>query len=369
MVIKILKTALNFLSLTANIIIALLFIFAAYSDMVSPEKSMILSYMGLLFPIFGFLNFLFLFYWIFLSRWKYLLVGLFTILICWGPIKSYIPIHSRTEVVPTENTIKVLTYNVMGFAYKNHTKEAPNQIIKYIAESDADIVCLQEYLVSNSEQHLSESKIRAALKMYPYSNTFFVNKNAKYKSGIAVYSKYPIVGSRKVKYDSENNGSTVHEVRVNDKKILLINNHLESFKLTTEDKSNYSDFITNPGAESFDGLKGAFQQKLGPAFLIRAKQARAIKEEIDNADDGAYVLVCGDFNDTPISYAHRTILGDLLDAFAESGRGFGSTYNQNFFWFRIDKIFHSPNMKSFNCTVDKVGYSDHYPVWCYLQMS
>ena len=27
-----------------------------------------------------------------------------------------------------------------------------------------------------------------------------------------------------------------------------------------------------------------------------------------------------------------------MDAFAESGRGMGITYNQNFFWFRIDNI-------------------------------
>ena len=55
------------------------------------------------------------------------------------------------------------------------------------------------------------------------------------------------------------------------------------------------------------------------AFRIRAKQAEAVSEEIKNAK-GDYVLVCGDFNDTPISYAHRTIQGDLTDAFAESGR-------------------------------------------------
>ena len=116
-----------------------------------------------------------------------------------------------------------------------------------------------------------------------------------------------------------------------------------------------------------DDLKGAFEQKLGPAFRIRAKQAEAVSEEIKNAK-GDYVLVCGDFNDTPISYAHRTIQGDLTDAFAESGRGMGITYNQNFFWFRIDNILHSPNMTSMNCSVDKVAYSDHYPLWCYLKL-
>ena len=55
-------------------------------------------------------------------------------------------------------------------------------------------------------------------------------------------------------------------------------------------------------------------------------------------------------------------------AYAASGRGVGVTYNENFFWFRIDNILHSANMKPINCTVDKVRYSDHYPLWCYLQL-
>jgi endonuclease/exonuclease/phosphatase (EEP) superfamily protein YafD len=147
----------------------------------------------------------------------------------------------------------------------------------------------------------------------------------------------------------------------------LINNHLESFKLTSKDKVRYLDFIKGAGPETFGGLRATIQQKLGPAFLIRAGQARAVAEEIKQSR-GDYLLVCGDFNDTPVSYAHRVVQGDLLDAFAESGCGPGITYNLNYFWFRIDHILYSSNMEAFQCTVDPVRYSDHYPVWCYLRL-
>ena len=90
-------------------------------------------------------------------------------------------------------------------------------------------------------------------------------------------------------------------------------------------------------------------------------------QEIKDSKD-EYVLVCGDFNDTPISYAHHTVQGKLIDSFSESGRGMGITYNRNFFYFRIDNILHSSNMKSYNCTIDKLRYSDHYPLWCYLEL-
>lgn len=261
----------------------------------------------------------------------------------------------------------MLTYNVMAFGYKNHTKDSPNKILDYIANSDADIVCMQEFAVSRSNSNLTTNKIYRALRMYPYRSVFYKNSTKTQRYGIAVFSKYPISNSRLIKYDSDFNGSSVHEIEVKGKRLTLINNHLESFKLTMEDRSRYSSLIKSFSSDGLDELKGAFERKLGPAFRIRAKQAESVAAEV-NGSKNDYVIVCGDFNDTPISYAHRTIQGGLKDAFAESGRGIGVTYNQNFFWFRIDHILHSPNIKAYNCTIDKVSYSDHYPVWCYISL-
>lgn len=68
-----------------------------------------------------------------------------------GPVTRYFPFHDRVDDIPKENVLKVLTYNVMGFGYKGHTEDAPNPIIRYIANSGADIVCLQEYAVGTSK--------------------------------------------------------------------------------------------------------------------------------------------------------------------------------------------------------------------------
>jgi endonuclease/exonuclease/phosphatase family metal-dependent hydrolase len=362
---KIAKHVFQYFVVTANILAALLLVASAYSDRVPPETSMTFSYLGLIFPFICLLNLLFFIYWLFMRKGVFMLIGLVTLVLCWNPVSSYFPVHFQTPV-PEENVIKVLTYNVMSFAYTDHTKEKPNKIVQYIAESGADIVCMQEYLVfARGENRLTAKKLDKALSMYPYSS---VVKQKTLEYGVAVYSKYPIITSRKIKYPSKYNGSAIFSLDVNGKTLTLINNHLESFKLTMEDKGRYSDFVTGAGLETFDGLRGTIQQKLGPAFLIRAKQARVVADEISN-NKSDYLLVCGDFNDTPISYAHRKIQGSLLDAFAETGNGPGTTYNQNYFWFRIDKILHSANMEAYNCTVDKVKYSDHYPVWCYLRLN
>lgn len=365
---KTLKILFHSLFVLANVLVVILFIASAYSDRISPEKSILFSYLGLAFPVLFVANVCFIIYWLFLWKWKYLLIGLLSVLICWGPVKRYFPFHKRVEDIPKENVIKVLTYNVMAFGYKDHTKESPNAIIRYIANSGADVVCLQEYAVSKSDKNLTSQKLYEALDMYKYRSVIPIS-STKYQSfGIAVFSKFPITNSRRIQYDSSFNGSSIHELDVNGKKIVLINNHLESFKLTMEDRSRYSAFIKNMNTETLDGIKAALEQKLGPAFRIRAKQADAVANEIKKVN-GDYLLVCGDFNDTPISYAHRTIQGILTDAFVESGMGPGITYNRNFFLFRIDNILHSSNMTAMNCTVDKVRYSDHYPLWCELQMN
>lgn len=350
-----------------HVIIIVLFIASAFSDRISPEKNVLFSYLGLGFPVLCVMNVCFILYWLFLWEWRFVLIGLFSFLVCKGPIMRYLPFHNQVDDVPKENVLKVLTYNVMGFGYRNHTSEFPNPIVKYLAESKADIICLQEYAVGNSKKLLTNQKLFDALKMYPYHSVIILSPSGMLKFGIAVYSKYPILNSRRIKYDSAFNGSSMHVLDINGKKLTLVNNHLESFKLTTEDKGHYSAFIKNASSETFDGLRNSIERKLGPAFRMRAQQANIVAEAIKGIDT-EYVLVCGDFNDTPISYAHRQIQGSLVDAYVASGRGLGITYNENFFWFRIDNILHSPNMKSINCTVDKIHYSDHYPMWCYLEM-
>ncbi|MDR0835710.1 MAG: endonuclease/exonuclease/phosphatase family protein [Tannerella sp.] len=356
---------------TLSIIFVALFIASAYSDHISPTENILFAYLGLAFPVFLIANVILLIYWLVTRKWFFVILFVITFAVCWAPISNYYPLHFKTKAVPEESAIKVLSYNVMSFAYKGHTKQSPNPIIQYIAHSDADIVCLQEYMVSTRENLMSSKDVADALHMYPYfvEITFSPQSNKRYKYGLAVLSKYPVTNSKHIKFPSSTyNGASMHTINVKGRKILLVNNHLESFKLTAEDRSKYSNVITSMSFESFDEFSGSIQQKLGHAFKIRAKQAEQIADEIKK-EGCPYTLVCGDFNDTPISFAHRKIQGDLSDAFAETGCGAGTSYNQNLFLFRIDNIFHSANLEAYKCTIDRsVKLSDHYPIYCYFKI-
>lgn len=347
----------------------LLLLISAYAGLVPPERGLTpITYLGLAFPLILLLNVVLLLIRILRRDRVYILLFIVALLICRRPIAYYSPLHLFRPEAPKEHALKVLTYNVRCFGYKDHTPDAPNEIIRYIATSGADIVCLQEYLEGDAENILSAGKIARALSMYPYHYYCPLVYYRHYTTGLAIFSKYPILSSRRVRYDSTFNGSTIHELDVHGRRVTVINNHLESFKLTQEDRSRYTDFIRNANTSTFDGVRDVFQTKISQAFRIRAEQASIVAEAIGEVRSGS-LIVCGDFNDTPLSYAYRTICGSLGDAYVESGLGPGISYNRSIFRFRIDHILHSRDMKAYQATVDRrVRLSDHYPLWCVLEM-
>ena len=59
-------------------------------------------------------------------------------------------------------------------------------------------------------------------------------------------------------------------------------------------------------------------------FIRRAVQADFIKDEINQSPFP--VIVCGDFNDVPNSYAYETISEGLQDAFVKKGMGISQNF-------------------------------------------
>ena len=101
--------------------------------------------------------------------------------------------------------------------------------------------------------------------------------------------------------------------------------------------------------------------KLDNGFLSHVPQAKAIRELLDQTDGD--VLVMGDMNDTPGSYAYRTICGDdMRDAWADTGLGPTYTFYNYHLYVKIDHILYRGGMKPLYCRRDKKGESDHYPL-------
>lgn len=354
----------GYLILGVNLLFSALLIFSAYSPYIDPEIHPVLSSAGMAFPAFLFINFLFLLFWLFVYR-RYALLSLLAFVVCIGQIRIYFPLNIPSKDIP-ENAFKLLSYNVMAFNDdQKHTEKKPNPILEYIQKNDADIVCIQEFIMGVDKHHLQKQDVDKALKDYPYRKFHKIGTN---NNGIACYSRFPILSQTQLPYESLYNGSVMYQLDINGDTVALINNHLESNKLTFEDKKIYVDMIKSPEKDKVEHGARLLISKLAEATVIRARQAKMIAHVIDSLNAmGRTTIVCGDFNDTPISYTHRMIAQNLTDAFIQSGNGIGISYNQNGFYFRIDNILLSKNLKSYDCTVDNhIKDSDHYPIWCFI---
>lgn len=350
---------LGYILLIGNVIAALVLLLSAYSPYFDPQTYPIWSCIGLFFPVFLLINLFFLLFWLLMYR-RYALVPVMALLLCWGTLKTYFPVNGVGEPVP-DDAIKILSYNTQAFGEKDrHTKEKSNEVLAYLQKSDADIICLQEYIWGGK---LKKKDIDYALRDYRYKHYHALGKGL---NGLGIYSRYPILSTEPIPYKSNRNGSIAYRIKVNDDTLLIVNNHLESNKILRSDVETYQDMMDSPNSEKvFTGM-GKLLKKMAKATAIRARQADVVSEKVKNAPE-KYIVVCGDFNDTPVSYAHHVFNNQLNDAFVETGNGLGISYNRNRLYVRIDHIFTSNALNVYDCVVDdKVEASDHYPVWCYI---
>jgi len=347
-----------------NYIIIAALLLSYLSVFINPAKIWFLPFFGLAYPFILFANIFFIFFWIYRKR-KYFLFSLIAILIGWNNLTDIVQIHSIKKPDKTEKTkivkkLKIVSYNVQLFNLYKWTKNdnAYNKIIEFIKKESPDIICLQEFYTNSS--NLKLQNIINQLSKTKYYHIEYPNIN-NHSYGIATFSKYPIVDRGIIRYENTSNITIYTDIKTQGKIVRIFNNHLQSIRFK---KDNYS-FITN--SKNYSDNKKMKEIKdisyrLKDAFIKRAKQADILSEQISATPYP--IIVCGDFNDTPISYTYHKIKGDLNDAFTKSGKGLGTTYIGNFPSYRIDYFLYSNDFAVQNYKVPHIKLSDHYPLVC-----
>ena len=351
---------LAWILLGVNAVVGLLLLISAYSPFIQPQSLPVLSCAGLAFPLFLIVNVLFLIFWLVVYR-RYAILPVLLFICSWQAIGDYMPINLSRGDVP-DGSIKILSFNTRAFGEKaSHTKETPNEILAYLQESNADIICLQEYIWGKK---LKKKDIDYAMRKYPYRHYYSL---AGGLNGLGCYSRFPILSAKPIKYKSKRNGSIAYQIKVEEDTLLVINNHLESFKIGDSDVKAYQEIIDSPNdKKNAVGIR-KLVKKLAEGTVIRAQQVDTIAS-IASRFKGKGVIVCGDFNDTPISYSCNRMASEYINVFGESGNGLGWTYNQSGFNFRIDHIFISEYWQSYGTYVDQSAvWADHYPLITYLK--
>ena len=96
--------------------------------------------------------------------------------------------------------------------------------------------------------------------------------------------------------------------------------------------------------------------------IRRAEQAIQVKNHAANSPFP--VIIAGDFNDTPYSYAYEQLTEKRKDSFLECGKGIGSTFVGALPGLRIDFVLADEKKIEF-CfhRVMQTTFSDHNPVF------
>ena len=351
-----------------NIVAILLLLSARLAWIVSPLKTNLFSYIGLGFGFILAINLAYLIFWILFGKWKPAMVSLIALLISYQPILTFFPLHLSSPKTEGEQ-IQLLTYNVQGFIHESSKKAKETPLLDYIVDTDADIVCLQEYFISKTGHSVkTQQDVNRILNQYPYQAIIPLRSSGKHHIyGLACFSKYPIEQSQEIQFTSSFNGAALHLININGKRVAIANVHLESNRITEEDKKLYGNFILNTDDTKLEDIATNIRTRLGPAYRARATQIYKVKEALKQVEYDA-AIICGDFNDTPISYTYAKMKEGMVDAFASTSFGPGVSYHQDFFWFRIDHILHTPNIHSYRTKIDRVKHSDHYPLRTYFQI-
>jgi endonuclease/exonuclease/phosphatase family metal-dependent hydrolase len=232
-----------------------------------------------------------------------------------------------------------------------------NKIVDYLNGQNADIICLQDVQLGRNNAFNAANAVKELESIKHYH---FGRSSVTY--GVVTFTRYPILKMGEIRTKKSSNIAIYTDVLIDSDTVRIFNIHLQSYKI---DPKKYS-IIESPGIADQNDLKEVREigSKLKRGFQYRAEQVREISDFVEKTPYP--VIICGDFNDTPVSYAYQQILGNRNDAFVNAGRGFGRTYIGKLPSFRIDNIFYSDHFKAYNFKTANFRMSDHLPVSCRL---
>ena len=361
-----------------NCVAALGLIFAFIAQFIPPTGYAIIAFCGLGFVYILAINALFVILWLPL-KYRYALISLSLILINVGTIDKHFQLKGAEKPLKCVHCIKVMSYNVKLFGL--YDTEVPklrqqrkNEIMQFIKDEQPDIVCFQEYFYDKSKK-LNFNTTDTLLSILKLKNKnyhfeyFTASRNDEYYYGLATFSKYKIVGKGVVEMPDSTVIASYIEFKHKNDTVRVYNCHLASIHFEDEHYQIGKDLIVSRMNDpKWQKKIKSLHRKLKLAFDVRKEQAKVMRQHLKDCPH--YIILCGDLNDSPASYAYNQVAWNLKDSFRESGKGMGDTFfGETFPNFRIDYILHDKAYKSYGHTVcTDISISDHYPVYTWISL-
>ena len=338
------KGLLGITSRVLMLIVAGLLVFSYVSMFINPSKAWWFTLFGLMFIPFTVFNFVLLL-WAIKRRSRTFVIPLLAIATSLLFIGRYVQLGHAEIEHSDDPALKIMSYNVGRFSTCDK-----DSLFAFIRSQDPDVICLQEYYVSDID------KVRSYLRrqMKGYKSEFYLFPMADGSAfGNVTLSRIPVKGKGKIKFEESANLAIYTDYEYHDRSFRVYNCHFESYS------------ISLPGL-----LRGLFKadkaamaetgDRMRKSISRRPKQVDMVFEDIERCPVEAFV--CGDFNDDPMSYTYFRMTRGRKDSFREAGRGFGATFARLWPALRIDYIMLPDRFNALEHETPRVEYSDHYPV-------
>jgi endonuclease/exonuclease/phosphatase family metal-dependent hydrolase len=334
------------------LIVASVFGFLLFLSLLSPyisiEKDTIISAIGLFFPALFILNIISLLVSKIIKTklfWFFMLLAI----IATPSLMRVYGFHFLSDDENLGDEITLVSFNMqfsqpIAFLSEDKKEIEKQKFIKELqAYKDIDLLALQEY------GWISTSIINSAFQ-FPYEHRMEDKK-------VAIFSKYPIVDSGIVDFNSNvANTCLWADIMIDGKTIRLYSFHLESNRSTPVVPAQVISHDT-PESKSLNLMLAIVKYY----NIYSIKRFGQIKQLIEHSQQSPYpVVLCGDFNDTPQSFNYKCMADIYTDGFTVCGRGNGRTIQSRMPLLRIDYIFTDDHFRVKENKSIFTKYSDHY---------
>jgi endonuclease/exonuclease/phosphatase family metal-dependent hydrolase len=332
-----------------NLLVVICTLLAYAAPYIHPSQFFLAAYFGLAFPVFFFLNLFFIGFWLFNNIAKSAL-SVLTLVFGYKAILGFVNFKT-TEVKIDSSTFSVISYNISnGLNAYSRDKKAKQDKQRKMRNflnrfKDEDILCLQEYGAYAHDIFTGDKDFK----------NWSIHRTNKWTS---ILTKHKIADKGEIDFGTRTNSCVWADLVINFETLRVYSVHLQSNQISkdADDLVRTGDLYNKKGIH---GIKGIFK-KFGHHYIKRSSQVEKIKAHMNKCKYP--VILCGDINDTPLSYTYGTLSKGLKDAFYEKGKGFGTTYSGSIPLLRIDYILTDPSLRTLSYKRINEKYSDHYPI-------
>ena len=345
------KAVGTFMKLTFNLVICLVSLitmagyFVPYAD---PAVYPSMPFLGLAIPALLILCALFIIWLIFKRQFIWLLFPILAI------AANYRYLNGMFQYSPPASaagkTMKIMTLN--AGAVHQEVRLILDDILLHAREEEVDIICFQEFNGIRGMPGLD-----SLFGAYPSRSK---PDRGDGKLLLAVFSKYPITDWQIIPFENSCNDGLWCDLSIDGRPVRIVNVHMQTTSIT-QSRALIEGIKENYVIGDLHGVN-QLQNTIQSNFVKRAEQARQVHAIVQSTRSP--LILCGDFNDTPVSYTYQTIRGDLLkDGFKSCGNGYGYTFHGFFDLLRIDFILYSQGIHPVSYYSLPQEWSDHNPVF------